>query len=178
VLTAVLAAATAFGYLCVYTPLKRRTKYNTIIGCIPGALPALGGWTAATGTIDLGGLVLFGILFAWQMPHFLSLAWMYRKDYARANFVMLPVVEPDGRSTANQTLGFTVGLVAISLLPFVLGMAGVVYLVGVLVVGVLFLVASFQFYKMLTNATARHVLLASVVYVPVLVVSILLDQLI
>lgn len=176
VLTAALAAATLFGYLCVYTPLKMRTKYNTIVGCVPGALPALGGWTAATGSIDAGGLALFAILFVWQMPHFLSLAWMYRRDYARAQFVMLPVVEPDGKSTGLQTLGFTVLLVLFSVIPFVLGLTGLAYLIGILVTGTFFLIASYQFYQTLANGDARKVLLASVVYVPVLVALILIDQ--
>jgi len=178
VLTAALAAATAVGYLGVYTPLKTRTKYNTIVGCVPGALPALGGWTAATGSIDVGGLVLFAILFAWQMPHFLSLAWMYRKDYERAGFAMLPVIEPDGRSTGAQTLAFTVILVLLSLVPFALGLTGLLYLAGTMAIGAFFLVAAYRFYRSLANGAARKVLLASVVYVPVLVAAILLDQLV
>ena len=178
VLTAALAAATALGYLCVYTPLKTRTKYNTIVGCVPGALPALGGWTAATGSVDVGGLVLFAILFAWQMPHFLSLAWMYRKDYEKANFVMLPVVEPDGRSTGVQTLAFTIILVLLSVVPFALGLTGLLYLIGTLAVGAFFLAAAYRFYRSLANGAARKVLLASVVYIPVLVAAILLDQLV
>ena len=177
-LTALMAAATAVGYLCIYTPLKTRTKYNTIVGCVPGALPALGGWTAATGRIGVGGLVLFAILFAWQMPHFLSLAWMYRRDYARAKFAMLPVLEPDGRSTGLQTLLFTIAVVALSILPFAIGLTGLLYLVGVLGVGLYFVNVSMRFYRSLANNDARRVLLASVVYVPVLVAAILLDLLI
>lgn len=177
-LTAVLAAVTVVGYLCVYTPLKRRTKYNTIIGCVPGALPALGGWTAATGSIDPGGIALFAILFVWQMPHFLSLAWMYRRDYARANFVMLPVVEPDGRSTGFQALAFTVLVVLFSVVPYALDLAGLVYLVGILIVGGFFLAASYRFYRSLAGGTARRVLLASVVYVPALVALIFVDRLV
>lgn len=177
-LTALLAVVTVFGYLCVYTPLKTRTTYNTIIGCVPGALPALGGWTAATGRIGIGGLALFAILFTWQMPHFLSLAWMYRKDYRRAKFAMLPVVEPDGRSTGFQTLIFTVAVVVLSVIPFALGLTGFLYLAGVLAVGAYFLLASMRFYRSLANGDARKVLLASVVYVPVSVAAILLDQLV
>jgi len=177
-LTAGLAAVTVIGYLCVYTPLKTRTKYNTIIGCVPGALPALGGWTAATGSIDAGGIALFAILFVWQMPHFLSLAWMYRRDYARAEFAMLPVVEPDGKSTGFQTLVFTVLVVVASIAPFAMGLTGLAYLVGILIAGGFFLHASFRFYQTLANGAARRVLLASVVYVPILVALILVDQLI
>lgn len=177
-LTAVLAGVTVFGYLFVYTPLKRRTKYNTIIGCIPGALPALGGWTAATGSIDAGGLALFAILFVWQMPHFLSLAWMYRRDYARAGFAMLPVVEPDGKSTVFQTLLFTVLLVLLSIVPFGLNLTGLIYLIGILATGLFFIVTSYRFYRTRGNGDARKVLLASVVYVPILVGLILVDQLV
>ena len=177
-LTAVLAAITLLGYLCVYTPLKRRTKYNTIIGCIPGALPALGGWTAASGSIDAGGLALFAILFVWQMPHFLSLAWMYRRDYARAEFAMLPVVEPDGKSTGLQTLLFTILVVVFSVVPYGMSLTGLPYLIGILAAGALFVAASYHFYRTLANAAARKVLLASVVYVPILVALILVDQLV
>lgn len=175
-LTAGLAAVTVIGYLYVYTPMKTRTKYNTIIGCIPGALPALGGWTAATGSIDAGGLALFAILFVWQMPHFLSLAWMYRRDYARADFAMLPVVEPDGKSTGFQTLLFTILVVVLSVVPYGLSLTGLPYLIGVLIAGGFFLVASYRFYQTLANGAARKVLLASVVYVPILVALILVDQ--
>jgi protoheme IX farnesyltransferase len=177
-LTALLGAVTVVGYLCVYTPLKTRTKYNTIIGCVPGALPALGGWTAATGSIDAGGLVLFAILFVWQMPHFLSLAWMYRRDYARAGFAMLPVEEPDGRSTGLQTLLFTVLVVAFSIAPWIMDLAGTTYLVGIIVAGAFFLHASYRFQRSLANSAARKVLLASVVYVPILVALVLVDQLV
>ena len=174
-LTMWLAIATVVAYLGIYTPLKRRTKYNTIVGCVPGALPALGGWTAAEGSIGTGGLVLFAILFAWQMPHFLSLAWMYRKDYARADFAMLPVVEPDGKSTAIQTVAFTAIVILLSLLPFMMGMTGLMYLVLVLASGAFFLRAAFRFYRTLANGAARKVLLASVVYIPTLVAAILID---
>jgi protoheme IX farnesyltransferase len=175
--TSMLAALTVCGYLYVYTPMKTRSHYNTLVGCLPGALPALGGWTAATGSIGVGGLALFAILFVWQMPHFLSLAWMYRKDYERAGFAMLPVLEPDGKSTGLQTFAFTVAVVVLSLVPFVTGLAGLTYLVGVVAIGAYFLSASVKFRRSLSNSAARKVLLASVVYVPVLVAVILLDQL-
>jgi protoheme IX farnesyltransferase len=177
-LTAALAAATVCGYLYVYTPLKTRTRYNTLVGCVPGALPALGGWTAATGSVGTGGLVLFAILFTWQMPHFLSLAWMYRKDYERAGFAMLPVLEPDGGSTGIQTLAFTGAVVLFSIVPFATGLAGLPYLAGVLAVGIYFLTTAIRFRRSLSNGDARRVLLASVVYVHVLVGAILLDQLV
>ena len=175
-LTATLAALTVCLYLFVYTPLKRTTKYNTLVGTIPGALPALGGYAAATGTLGLGGWALFAILALWQMPHFLSLAWMYRKDYARAGYAMLPVVEPDGNSTARQTLLFTVLLASASLLPTVVGVTGGVYLVGALVLGVWFLLPAYSFYRSRTTADARRVLMASILYIPLLVVLIFVDR--
>ena len=177
-LTALLAILTAVLYLVVYTPLKRKTKYNTMVGTIPGALPALGGWTAATGSLGWGGVAIFAILALWQMPHFLSLAWMYRKDYGRADYAMLPVVEPDGRSTAQQTLFCTAALLAASLLPTALGLAGLVYLLSAIALGAWFLVPAWRFYRARTNANARRVLKASIYYVPLLVLAIFVDWLI
>ena len=176
-LTAVLAIATAVLYLKVYTPLKRTTKWNTIIGTVPGALPALGGYTAATGHVDAVGLSIFLILALWQMPHFLSLAWMYRKDYARGNYAMLPVVEPDGASTARQTVGCCVVLLVASVLPTVLGAAGWIYALGILPLGAWFLWTAVVFAKNRTGQTARRVLKASIVYVPVLVLLLGVDWL-
>lgn len=176
-LTGMLSALTVALYLFVYTPLKRRTKYNTIIGTVPGALPALGGWTAATGTAGAGGWALFLILALWQMPHFLALAWMYRKDYARGGYAMLTVVEPDGGSTVRQTLGFTVALLAASLLPAFLGVAGLVYAAGAALLGLWFLVPAWAFYRSRSVQDARRVLMASIRYVPLLVVFIALDRL-
>lgn len=176
VLTGVLAIATVGCYLLVYTPLKRVTTYNTLIGCIPGAMPALGGWVAATGTIGLGGAIFYTVLFAWQMPHFLALAWMYRNDYERGGFAMLPVHEPSGRSTAGQTLFFTVLMVVFSLLPGVIDLVGWAYLLGATALGVYFLVPALRFFHTRTNRTARRVLTASIVYVPVLVGLILVDR--
>lgn len=177
-LTALLAALTASLYLFVYTPLKRRTKYNTLVGTVPGALPALGGFAAASGTLGLGGWTLFAILALWQMPHFLSLAWMYRKDYARAGYAMLPVVEPDGRSTARQTLLFTVLLVGASLLPTAVGATGWVYLAGALVLGLWFLLPAYAFYRTRATPEARRVLIGSILYIPLLVVLIFVDRLV
>ena len=176
VLTAALAALTVCLYLFVYTPLKRRTKYNTLIGTIPGALPALGGFAAATGALGFGGWALFAILALWQMPHFLSLAWMYRKDYARAGYVMLPVVEPGGDSTARQTLLFTLLLAPASLLPTIVGVTGGVYLAGALVLSIWFLLPAYSFYRSRTTADARRVLMGSILYIPLLVVMIFVDR--
>lgn len=175
-LTAVLALLTVALYLAVYTPLKRVTTYNTLIGCFPGALPALGGWAAATGSLDLGGWILFGMLFTWQMPHFLSLAWIYRTDYARGGFRMLPVTDEKGDATARQTLLFTVLLVILSVLPTVLDLTGWTYMIGVLLLGAYFLEPAIRFLDTRTNRTAKRVLTASIVYVPTLVGLIVLDR--
>lgn len=176
-LTAVLAILTCVLYLFVYTPLKRETKYNTLIGTIPGALPALGGYTAVTGTIDGVGLAAFGILAAWQMPHFLALAWMYRKDYDRGGYLMLPVVEPEGDSTARQTIAFTALLLVVSAVPTVLGATGWLYLAGALPLGAWFLWTALNFSRRRTGQSARRVLKASIVYIPVLVALIVADWL-
>jgi protoheme IX farnesyltransferase len=175
-LTGVLAALAVVLYLFVYTPLKRKTKYNTMIGTVPGALPALGGWTAATGNLEAGGWSIFLILAFWQMPHFLALAWMYRKDYGRARYAMLPVVEPDGRSTAFQTLLFTVLLVLVSLLPTLIGLTGWIYLTGALFAGGWFLLPAISFYRTRSVQDARSVLMGSVRYVPLLTVFIVIDH--
>jgi protoheme IX farnesyltransferase len=174
-LTAVLAALTAVLYLFVYTPLKRHTKWNTLIGTVPGALPALGGYTAATGHLGTGGWAVFGILACWQMPHFLSLAWMYRKDYERGDYAMLPVVEPEGDSTARQMIGFAALLVPMSVLPVLTNAAGWIYGVGVIPLGLWFLWTTFVFNGERTGQKAKRVLKASVLYIPVLVALLLVD---
>jgi protoheme IX farnesyltransferase len=174
-LTAVLAALTAVLYLFVYTPLKRRTKWNTLIGTVPGALPALGGYTAATGHLGTGGWAVFGILACWQMPHFLSLAWMYRKDYERGDYAMLPVVEPEGGSTARQMTGFAALLVPVSVLPVLTEAAGWIYGVGVVPLGLWFLWTTFVFHGERTGQKAKRVLNASVLYIPALVFLLLID---
>lgn len=174
-LTAVLAALTAVLYLFVYTPLKRMTKWNTLVGTVPGALPALGGYTAATGQFGVGGWAVFGVLACWQMPHFLSLAWMYRKDYARAEYAMLPVVDPEGDTTAAQMIGFAVLLVPMSLLPTLTGAAGWIYGVGVVPLGLWFLWTTIVFNGERTGQRAKRVLKASVLYIPALVALLMID---
>src|SRR5262249_55916583 len=129
-LTALLGAITLVSYVFVYTPLKRVTTLNTVIGAIPGALPPLMGWTAARGDITAEGWALFAILCFWQLPHFLAIAWMYKDDYARAGFVMLPVVDPSGERTSRQAVSHTLGLLPISLSPFLFHLVGAVYLWG------------------------------------------------
>ncbi len=177
VLTSMLAALTIILYIFLYTPLKQHTKYNTLVGTIPGALPALGGWTAATGSFGLGGWIIFAILLIWQLPHFLALAWMYRKDYGRAGFKMLPVVEPQGRSTANQMLISAVLLLIISLLPSALGLTGMIYFTGMLLVGAWLVAMCISFYRTMSNHAARRVLKASVFHIPILVVLLIVDRL-
>ena len=175
VTTAVVATLTAVLYLFVYTPLKRVTKWNTLVGTVPGALPALGGYTAATGQLGGGGWAAFGILACWQMPHFLSLAWMYRNDYARGDYAMLPVVEPEGDSTARQMIGFAALLVPLSVLPTLFSTAGWVYGIGVVPLGLWFLWTTIVFYGERTGQKARRVLKASVYYVPALVALLMVD---
>ena len=176
-LTSALGAATLVGYLFVYTPLKRVTWLNTAVGAIPGALPPLMGWTAARGEITLEGWSLFAILCFWQLPHFLAIAWMYREDYARGGFVMLPMVDPSGERTGRQAVSYTLGLLPVSLFPYVLKLDGQVYLFGALILGVVFLVCAVQFSRRLTLAGARRLFLISILYLPLLLSLLVLDKL-
>jgi len=174
-ITAILAMLTAVLYVYIYTPLKRTTKWNTIVGTIPGALPALGGYTAATGEFGPGGWAVFAVLAFWQIPHFLSLAWMYRKDYARGDYAMLPVLEPSGTSTSVQMIGFTILLGAASVAPAVVSTAGWLYLAVVAPLGLWFLWTTIAFARSRTGQAARRVLKASIVYVPVWVLALGVD---
>ncbi len=174
-LTGLLTFLTAVVYLAAYTPLKRISPICTFVGAFPGAMPGVLGWTAARGKLEWGTLVLFAILFVWQFPHFFSIAWLYREDYAAGGVKMLPVVEDDGRSTALRILIYSVLLIPISLLPSFMGMAGKIYLVGAAVLGLalLYFGVRLAFLKMpLTSAPskmrARHVLQATVIYLPLL----------
>lgn len=175
-LTALFGVMVIVGYLFLYTPLKTRTTLSTVVGAFPGAMPPLMGWTAATGRVSAGGLVLFAILFLWQFPHFLAIAWMYREDYARAGIVMLPVVEPEGRVTGQQIVIYTLLLVPVSLLPTVLGMSGSVYLYGAIALGALFLVFSLRAAFSKSRQEAHRLLLASVIYLPLLFVLMVIDR--
>jgi len=168
VLTALLGLTVIAGYLFVYTPLKTRTSLSTALGAFPGAMPPLMGWAAARGEIDVAAWVLFAILFLWQFPHFLAIAWMYREDYGRAGIRMLPVVEPDGRVTGQQIIAYSLMLVPVSLLPFVLGISGKIYLVAAAVLSLLFLASSVRAALSKSNQHARQLLLASVLYLPLL----------
>lgn len=174
-LTGLLTLLTSVVYLAAYTPLKRISPICTFVGAFPGAMPGVLGWTAARGKLEWGTLVLFAILFVWQFPHFFSIAWLYREDYANGGVKMLPVVEEDGRSTARRILIYSIALIPISLLPSFIGMAGKIYLVGAVVLGfaLLYFGVRLAFLKMpLASAPskmrARHVLQATVIYLPLL----------
>jgi protoheme IX farnesyltransferase len=167
-LAAIVAAATLVCYALVYTPLKSRTSLATLVGGVPGGLPPMIGWAAARGTLSLEAWVLFAIVFLWQMPHFLAIAWMCREDYARAGLPMLPVVEPDGRSTAQQVVLYASVLVPVSLLPTLLGVAGRTYFAGALALGAGFLVLGLQFARRRSNVSARRLFLGSISYLPLL----------
>ena len=174
-LTSLLGLFTELSYLLLYTPLKQRSPHSTTIGAIPGAMPPLIGYAAACGTLTWGAWVLYAILFLWQFPHFYAIAWMYRDDYAQAGIKMLPVVEPSNESTARRMFWFSLALVPISLLPKYLNMAGNFYFVGALALGLYFLYASARVMKDRTVVRARAVLLASVVYLPLLYGLLVLD---
>jgi protoheme IX farnesyltransferase len=174
--TALFGLTVIAGYLFMYTPLKTRTTLSTAVGAFPGAMPPLMGWTAATGEVTTGAWVLFAILFLWQFPHFLAIAWMYREDYGRAGIRMLPVVEPEGRITGQQIVAYTVMLVPVSLLPTLLGISGRVYFYGAIILGSLFLVSSISAAVSKSRQQARRLLLASVLYLPLLFGLMVLNQ--
>ena len=163
-------------YLFVYTPLKQRSPHSTTIGAIPGAMPPLIGFAAASGTLTVDAWILFAILFLWQFPHFYAIAWMYREDYERAGILMLPVVEPDGQSTARQMLIYSLILLPISLLPKFFLMTGNFYLLGALLLGLLFAYSGLRVVMDRSRLHARQVLLASVIYLPLLYSLMLLDR--
>jgi protoheme IX farnesyltransferase len=176
VLSALLGAFTLAAYLFVYTPMKSRTHLSTVVGALPGAMPPLMGYAAASGLLNREAWSLFFILFVWQFPHFLAIAWMYRDDYARAGIRMLPVVEPDGKSTSRQIILYATTLIPISLLPVMLGMSGKIYLVGAMILGLWFLYTGVRVAFDRTNVRARHVLLASVIYLPMIYGLMVLDR--
>ncbi|MBV9406576.1 MAG: protoheme IX farnesyltransferase [Acidobacteriaceae bacterium] len=170
-----LGLTTLLMYLCLYTPLKQKTWWSTTVGAVPGAMPPLIGYTAAANHLNPDAWVLAAILFLWQFPHFYAIAWMYREDYSRAGIRMLPVMEPDGESTARQILLYSVLLIPISLLPKWMGMTGTIYLIGASALGLLFLYSGIRVSLDRTKVRARKVLLASVVYLPALYVLMVLD---
>jgi protoheme IX farnesyltransferase len=176
-LTSVLGAVTLISYLFIYTPLKRVTWTNTLVGAIPGALPPLMGWTAARNELGGEGWALFAILAFWQLPHFFAIAWMYREDYAKGGFVMLPNIDPDGSRTAQQSIGNTIALILASLFPFVMGMSGRIYLVAALVLGAGFLYCAIQFSRQMTLPRAKMLFFASIIYLPLLLVAMVSNKL-
>lgn len=175
-LTSLIGAATLLSYVFVYTPLKRITWLNTAVGAIPGALPPLMGWTAARNEMTREGWALFAILAFWQIPHFLAIAWMYREDYARAGFKMLPIVDPDGQRTGRQAVSHTLGLLTISLAPFVFKITGPVYLVGAVLLGLAFLGYAIQFARNVSVPRARQLFFVSILYLPLLLAVMVLDK--
>ena len=176
-LTSVIGAVTLVSYLFIYTPLKRVTWLNTAIGAVPGALPPLMGWTAARGELSSEGWALFAILFFWQLPHFFAIAWIYKDEYAKAGFKMLPGIDPDGQRTAQQAVSNTLALLAVSLFPFVFKMAGTLYLAGALVLGAGFLWGAIQFSRQLNLVRARQLFFASIIYLPLLLALMVWDKL-
>ncbi len=175
-ITAVLGAISFVSYVFIYTPLKRVTWTNTLVGAIPGALPPLMGWTAARGDISWAGLSLFAVLAFWQIPHFFAIAWLYRGEYAKAGFKMLPSIDPDGRRTGRQAVGHSIALAAASVCPFFLGLAGSWYFAGALVISAGFLWCALQFARHLSMDRARHLFFASIVYLPLLLGALVLDK--
>jgi protoheme IX farnesyltransferase len=175
-LSGVLGVATLVSYLFLYTPLKQRSWLSTTVGAFPGAMPPMIGFAAASGTLTAEAWVLFAILFLWQFPHFYAIAWMYRDDYARAGIRMLPVVEPDGHSTARQIVLYASLLIPVSLAPGLLGMSGKLYLMGALALGIWFLYSGVRVASERSVLRARSVLLVSVVYLPLLYGLMLLDR--
>ncbi len=177
-LPALVALATSVLYLGLYTPLKTRTTLSTAVGAIPGALPPLIGWAAAHGSLSLGGWVLFAILFFWQFPHFMAIAWMYREDYARAGIQMLPVVDKKGDATFRQIITTSAILVWVSALPSVLGMAGIGYFFGALALGMILLQVGLWANRSRTNLRAKWLMHATVAHIPILLAWLVLDRLI
>ena len=175
-LTSVIGAVSLLSYVFIYTPLKRMTWLNTVIGAIAGGLPPLMGWTAARGEMSGGGWALFAILAFWQLPHFMAIAWMYRDEYAKAGFVMLPVVDPSGERTANQAVCYTLGLLPVSLCPFLFHLTGNIYLFGAFALGLVFIWFAIQFARELTVGRARQLFYVSIIYLPLMLVLMVLDK--
>jgi protoheme IX farnesyltransferase len=178
-MSAWVAGITLVSYVLFYTPLKTRTSLSTLVGAIPGALPPVIGWAAATGTISLPAIVLFGIVFFWQMPHFLAIAWLYRDDYARAGIPLLPVLEPDGRRTGQQALLYAAALWPVSLLPVapLVGLAGAPYAIVATALGLGFILLAGHFARVRSTTTARRLFLFSIAYLALLWTALVVDRL-
>jgi protoheme IX farnesyltransferase len=176
VLAALLAVATLVVYLVVYTPMKRRSSAATLVGAVPGALPPLIGWTAAHGSMSIGGLVLFAIVFLWQIPHFMAIAWLYRDDYGHAGFPMLPVVEPDGRRTGRHALAYATLLLPASLVPTFVGVSGWGYFALAVPLGAAMVLLAARFAHARTATTARWLFFGSITYLPLIWLAMVLDH--
>ena len=176
-LTAAVVLVSLVTYVAVYTPLKRHSWTATLVGAVPGALPVLAGWTAARGTIDIGGFALFAILFLWQMPHFYALAWMYRDDYRQAGFRMLTVDDATGERTVLHTLAFTAMLLGASVLPTLAGVTGILYAAGALLLGGVFFAFAVRFAAQRTDKSAFRLFMSSVIYLPLLLLTMIVDRL-
>jgi len=176
-LAASLALVTLLVYLFVYTPMKRRTPAATLVGAVPGALPALIGWTASHASVASGGAALFGIVFFWQVPHFMAIAWLYRDDYGKAGFPMLPVIDPDGARAGRQAVAYAAALVPTTLAPVLVGLAGGIYLASALVLGAALLALAARFAAARTDESARALFFGSIVYLPLLWIVLVADKL-
>ena len=175
-LSAALALATLFTYLVVYTPMKRRTPLSTILGAVPGALPAVIGWAASSGGVDRNGAALFAIVFCWQLPHFMAIAWLYREDYAKAGFPMLPVIDPDGRRAGKQAVYWAFLMVLASLEPSFNGLSGNAYFVVALVLGTALFWLAARFAAVRNEATARALFYGSITYLPILWIAMVANK--
>lgn len=175
-LCSALATLTLVIYVFFYTPLKRITSLSVVVGAIPGALPPVIGWSAVQGTLQFETWLLFGIMFFWQMPHFAAIAWQYREDYARAGYPMLPVIDPEGTRIKLHVMTHTIGLISASLLPALYGVAGVVYAISAMTLGILFLISGIKFVSNKTTEAARFHVIASIIYLPVLLTLMMIDK--
>jgi len=172
----ILALATLVIYLAIYTPLKRRTSLATLVGAVPGALPPLIGWTASHGSISGGGAALFAIVFLWQIPHFMAIAWIYRDDYAKAGFPMLPVIEPEGRRAGRQAVVYAAALIPVSAMPALVGVSGAGYLIVALVLGLALFWLALRFAAARTDVSARQLFFGSITYLPLLWIAMIANR--
>ncbi len=175
-LACLLGVSTCLAYLAFYTPLKKRTTWATLVGAFPGAVPPLIGWAAVRGSLGIEAWILYAILFLWQFPHFYSISWMYREDYARAGIQMLPVVDRSGEATYRRILAYTAALIPVSLLPSAAGLAGSRYLFGAIMLGLAFLLVGTWSARSKSNASAKWLMHASVIYIPALLGLMMLDK--
>ncbi|MEO8259553.1 MAG: heme o synthase [Acidobacteriota bacterium] len=176
-LASLLAVATLIVYLVVYTPMKRRSSLSTLVGAVPGALPPLIGWTASHGSVSPGGAALFAIVFLWQIPHFMAIAWMYRADYAKAGFPMLPVIEPEGRRAGRQAVVYAAILLPVSLVPTAIGLSGTWYFAIAMALGLALLWLAARFAQARSDDSARMLFLASIAYLPLIWMAMILNKL-